>query len=141
MVEKHWIIVIYQAFHAFIYLDTAAAADEFYADLSQPSELLKSGVFYIAVVLGDSLVASLFPSISTASCADIAKLRYTGCGSSGGETVLSRCFPSLHWRRSAVSCTDLCKMAPLTRAGSNLYWNVIFHVPVGAKLAGHAVCG
>ncbi|KAJ7257781.1 hypothetical protein C8J57DRAFT_1342754 [Mycena rebaudengoi] len=56
VVTIHWIIVIYQAFHAFIYLDTAAAADEFYADLSQPSELLKSGVFYIAVVLGDSLV-------------------------------------------------------------------------------------
>ncbi|KAJ7114664.1 hypothetical protein C8R43DRAFT_961275 [Mycena crocata] len=53
---KHWSVVVYQAFHAFITLGNSVAADRFYADLSQPSELFKSVVFYVAVVLGDTLV-------------------------------------------------------------------------------------
>ncbi|KAJ7509533.1 hypothetical protein B0H11DRAFT_1960019, partial [Mycena galericulata] len=56
VITVHWSIVIYQAFFAFIDLGSAIAEDAFYADLSQPSEILKAALFFTAVLLGDSLV-------------------------------------------------------------------------------------
>jgi hypothetical protein len=53
---KHWSIVIYQAFFAFIHLGTISAEDAFYADLAQPSEVAKEILFFMAVLLGDALV-------------------------------------------------------------------------------------
>ncbi|KAJ7257793.1 hypothetical protein C8J57DRAFT_545241 [Mycena rebaudengoi] len=55
VVTAHWIIVIYQAFFAFIHLGTVVAEDRFYADLAQPSELAKTAVMIMAVLLGDAL--------------------------------------------------------------------------------------
>jgi hypothetical protein len=59
--EKHWTIAIYQAFFAFIHLGTVVSEDRFYADLSQPSELAKTGFSSAAILLGDALVASPAP--------------------------------------------------------------------------------
>ncbi|KAJ7736200.1 hypothetical protein DFH07DRAFT_986872 [Mycena maculata] len=54
--KKHWTVVIYQAFSAFIHLGSAVEEDAFYADLSQRSEIVKVAFFFASVVLGDSLV-------------------------------------------------------------------------------------
>ncbi|KAF8181185.1 hypothetical protein K438DRAFT_1768023 [Mycena galopus ATCC 62051] len=45
------------AFFAFIHLGNAVSEDVFYADLVQPSEVAKIFFFFIAILLGDSLVA------------------------------------------------------------------------------------
>ncbi|KAJ7364712.1 hypothetical protein DFH08DRAFT_839825 [Mycena albidolilacea] len=56
LITVHWSIVIYQPFFSFIHLGNAASEDTFYADLAQPSELAKFSLFFVAVLLGDSLV-------------------------------------------------------------------------------------
>ncbi|KAJ7257846.1 hypothetical protein C8J57DRAFT_1342924, partial [Mycena rebaudengoi] len=56
VVTAHWTIAIYQAFFAFIHLGTVVSEDRFYADLSQPSELAKTGFSSAAILLGDALV-------------------------------------------------------------------------------------
>lgn len=63
MTWKHWGIVIYQAFFAFIHLGSAVAEDAFYADLAQRAEISKVVFFSISVLLGDSLVVR--PSYSS----------------------------------------------------------------------------
>jgi hypothetical protein len=57
---KHWSIVIYQAFFSFVHLANATSEDAFYADLAQPSELAKLILFFVAVLLGDSLIVRGF---------------------------------------------------------------------------------
>jgi hypothetical protein len=54
--KKHWSIVIYRAFLAFIHLGTTVTELAFYADLSQRSEVVKEILFVVAVMLGDALV-------------------------------------------------------------------------------------
>jgi hypothetical protein len=69
--EKHWSIVIYQAFFAFIHLGSVAAEDALYADLAQKAEVAKAVLLSLAILLGDSLVVCLTPSDpnhSTDSC-------------------------------------------------------------------------
>ncbi|KAJ7181230.1 hypothetical protein C8R46DRAFT_599297 [Mycena filopes] len=56
VVTIHWSIIVYQAFYAFIHLATVAAEDAFYADLGQVSEVVKSILLFIAILLGDALV-------------------------------------------------------------------------------------
>ncbi|KAJ7485084.1 hypothetical protein B0H11DRAFT_2018081 [Mycena galericulata] len=56
VVTAHWILDIYQAFFAFIHLGSATAEDTFYADLAQPSEVAKTVLFSVAVLIGDALV-------------------------------------------------------------------------------------
>ncbi|KAJ6540033.1 hypothetical protein DFH09DRAFT_1090038 [Mycena vulgaris] len=53
---SHWIVFIYQAFFAFIHLASARAEDAFYAGLSQRSEIIKAGLFFSSILIGDSLV-------------------------------------------------------------------------------------
>ncbi|KAF8181177.1 hypothetical protein K438DRAFT_1188646 [Mycena galopus ATCC 62051] len=55
-VTVHWSLVVYQAFFAFIHLSNTVSEDAFYADLAQPSEVAKIFFFFIAILLGDSLV-------------------------------------------------------------------------------------
>ncbi|KAJ7686350.1 hypothetical protein B0H17DRAFT_1072055 [Mycena rosella] len=52
----HWTIVIYQAFFAFIHLGNTVAEDAFYADLSQPSEIIEVTLFSTSILIGDALV-------------------------------------------------------------------------------------
>ncbi|KAJ7923418.1 hypothetical protein B0H13DRAFT_2316368 [Mycena leptocephala] len=61
VVTVHWSIVIYQASLAFIHLGTAATEHAFYADLSQRSEVVKKILFFVAIMLGDALVAHVSP--------------------------------------------------------------------------------
>ncbi|KAJ7689335.1 hypothetical protein B0H17DRAFT_640916 [Mycena rosella] len=56
MVTAHWIMVIFQIFYAFVHLGGSEPADTFYADLSQPSELIKMIFFAIALLIGDGLI-------------------------------------------------------------------------------------
>ncbi|KAJ6540017.1 hypothetical protein DFH09DRAFT_67675 [Mycena vulgaris] len=56
VITAHWIVVIYQAFFAFIHLASATAERAFYADLSQRSEIIKAGLFFSSILIGDSLV-------------------------------------------------------------------------------------
>ncbi|KAJ7166864.1 hypothetical protein C8R46DRAFT_267489 [Mycena filopes] len=56
VVTVHWGIIIYQAFYAFIHLATVAAEDAFYADLGEISEVVKSILLFVAILLGDALV-------------------------------------------------------------------------------------
>ncbi|KAJ7898551.1 hypothetical protein B0H14DRAFT_2674754 [Mycena olivaceomarginata] len=56
VITAHWSIVIYQAFFSFVHLGNATSEDAFYADLAQPSELAKLTLFFVAVLLGDSLI-------------------------------------------------------------------------------------
>ncbi|KAJ7131239.1 hypothetical protein C8R44DRAFT_774543 [Mycena epipterygia] len=56
IITVHWVIVIYQAFFAFIHLGNPVAEDAFYADLGQRAEIVKFVFFSISVLLGDSLV-------------------------------------------------------------------------------------
>ncbi|KAJ7798912.1 hypothetical protein B0H14DRAFT_2530202 [Mycena olivaceomarginata] len=56
LITVHWSIVIYQVFFSFIHLGNAASEDTFYTDLAQPSELAKFSLFFVAILLGDSLV-------------------------------------------------------------------------------------
>ncbi|KAJ6540046.1 hypothetical protein DFH09DRAFT_1283093 [Mycena vulgaris] len=56
VVTAHWIVVIYQAFFAFIHLATATAEDAFYADLSQRSNIIKIILFFSSILIGDSLI-------------------------------------------------------------------------------------
>ncbi|KAJ6514602.1 hypothetical protein DFH09DRAFT_998839, partial [Mycena vulgaris] len=56
VITAHWIVVIYQAFFAFIHLASATAEDAFYADLSQQSEIIKVILFSSSILIGDSLI-------------------------------------------------------------------------------------
>ncbi|KAJ6511766.1 hypothetical protein DFH09DRAFT_999341, partial [Mycena vulgaris] len=56
VITAHWIVVIYQAFFAFIHLASPKAEDTFYADLSQQSEIIKATLVFSSVLLGDSLI-------------------------------------------------------------------------------------
>ncbi|KAJ7258602.1 hypothetical protein C8J57DRAFT_1515901 [Mycena rebaudengoi] len=59
VVTAHWTIVICQAFFAFIHLGTVVSEDRFYADLSQPSVLVKAGFLFAAILLGDALTYNM----------------------------------------------------------------------------------
>ncbi|KAJ7648760.1 hypothetical protein DFH06DRAFT_1476235 [Mycena polygramma] len=52
----HWIIVIYQAFFAFVHLSNTAAENAFYENLAEPQEVAKSALSGIALLPGDALV-------------------------------------------------------------------------------------
>ncbi|KAJ6539980.1 hypothetical protein DFH09DRAFT_1041832 [Mycena vulgaris] len=56
VITAHWIVVIYQAFFAFIHLASATAEHAFYADLSQRSEIIKAILSFSSILIGDSLV-------------------------------------------------------------------------------------
>ncbi|KAJ6514607.1 hypothetical protein DFH09DRAFT_253928 [Mycena vulgaris] len=56
VITAHWIVVIYQAFFAFIHLASATAEDAFYADRSQRSEIIKVILFFSSILIGDSLI-------------------------------------------------------------------------------------
>ncbi|KAJ7488907.1 hypothetical protein FB451DRAFT_680234 [Mycena latifolia] len=56
MVTAHWIMILFQIFYAFVHLGGSEPADTFYADLSQPSELIKMIFFSIALMIGDGLI-------------------------------------------------------------------------------------
>ncbi|KAJ6539966.1 hypothetical protein DFH09DRAFT_67353 [Mycena vulgaris] len=56
LVTAHWIIVIYQAFFAFIHLGSATAEDAFYANLAQRSEIIKFFLAFTSILVGDSLI-------------------------------------------------------------------------------------
>ncbi|KAJ6590370.1 hypothetical protein B0H10DRAFT_1889254 [Mycena sp. CBHHK59/15] len=56
VITAHWIVIVYQAFFAFIHLGSAATEDAFYANLAQRSEIAKVVLFCISVFLGNSLV-------------------------------------------------------------------------------------
>ncbi|KAJ7814627.1 hypothetical protein B0H14DRAFT_2850019 [Mycena olivaceomarginata] len=57
MVTVHWILVIYQAFFAFIHLGNTSAQAAFYADFAQGPEVVKETLLFSVALLGDALVA------------------------------------------------------------------------------------
>ncbi|KAF8190931.1 hypothetical protein K438DRAFT_1830987 [Mycena galopus ATCC 62051] len=57
MITVHWILVIYQAFFAFIHLGNTSAEAAFYEDYAQGPELVKETLLFSVALLGDALVA------------------------------------------------------------------------------------
>ncbi|KAJ7668254.1 hypothetical protein B0H17DRAFT_1142496 [Mycena rosella] len=57
MITVHWILVIYQAFFAFIHLGNASAEVAFYEDYAQGPEAVKETLLFSVALLGDALVA------------------------------------------------------------------------------------
>jgi hypothetical protein len=76
---KHW-SVIYQAFFSFIHLGNTTSEDAFYADLAQPSELAKLTLFFVAVLLGDSLIVRTFYEFRSLSELIVLTLRHIASG-------------------------------------------------------------
>lgn len=56
--RKHWVIVIYQAFFAFTYLDNKAAETTFYLDATHWTEIIKQTLLLASILMGDSFVVS-----------------------------------------------------------------------------------
>ncbi|KAJ7021940.1 hypothetical protein C8F04DRAFT_1273161 [Mycena alexandri] len=56
VVTVHWIIVIYQAFFAFTYLDTKVAETTFYLDATHWTEIIKQTCLLLSIIMGDSFV-------------------------------------------------------------------------------------
>ncbi|KAJ7913662.1 hypothetical protein B0H13DRAFT_1873653 [Mycena leptocephala] len=57
MITVHWILVIYQAFFAFVHLGNASAETAFYEDYAQGPEVVKETLLFSVAFLGDALVA------------------------------------------------------------------------------------
>jgi hypothetical protein len=55
---QHWSAVIYQAFFAFLHLSGVTEEHGFYGDLSEPSEVAKVILMFIAIFVGDALIVS-----------------------------------------------------------------------------------
>jgi hypothetical protein len=64
--EKHWILVIYQAFFAFVHLGNASAETAFYEDYAQGPEVVKETLLFSVAFLGDALVVrpTIFPVLN-----------------------------------------------------------------------------
>jgi len=56
VVTAHWITTVYRAFLAFIYFRDGDAATEFYADISQVTELIHKGLLLLSILIGDCLI-------------------------------------------------------------------------------------
>jgi hypothetical protein len=56
--RKHWVIVIYQAFFAFTYLDNKAAETTFYLDATHWTEIVKQALLLTSILMGDLFVVS-----------------------------------------------------------------------------------
>ncbi|KAJ7205523.1 hypothetical protein GGX14DRAFT_644768 [Mycena pura] len=57
MITVHWILVIYQAFLAFVHLGNASIENAFYEDYAQGPEVAKETLVFSVAFLGDALVA------------------------------------------------------------------------------------
>ncbi|KAJ6555349.1 hypothetical protein DFH09DRAFT_1165232 [Mycena vulgaris] len=56
VITVHWVIVIYQAFFAFTYLDNKAAETTFYLDATHWTEIIKQTLLLTSILMGDSFV-------------------------------------------------------------------------------------
>ncbi|KAJ6554739.1 hypothetical protein B0H19DRAFT_1263047 [Mycena capillaripes] len=56
VITVHWVIVIYQAFFAFTYLDNKAAETTFYLDATHWTEIIKQTLLLTSILIGDSFV-------------------------------------------------------------------------------------
>ncbi|KAJ7833570.1 hypothetical protein B0H13DRAFT_1914507 [Mycena leptocephala] len=66
MITVHWILVIYQAFFAFVHLGNASAETAFYEDYAQGPEVVKETLLFSVAFLGDALVVhpTMFPVLN-----------------------------------------------------------------------------
>jgi hypothetical protein len=57
---KHWILTCIRLLQAFVLFQKGTAALAFYADLTQRTEVVKTGFLMASLVLGDSVIVRHF---------------------------------------------------------------------------------
>jgi hypothetical protein len=78
--NQHWTTIVYRAFVAFVALQHGVEAEAFFNDHTQLTEGIQNGFMALAILIGDSLIVSVFMFLSNFQSVSSPR-RSTACGS------------------------------------------------------------
>jgi len=55
LITAHWVLVVYGSFMAFIYYESGTSPSDFYANLSTPSQIGRTTIFAITLLIADAV--------------------------------------------------------------------------------------
>ncbi|KAJ7625837.1 hypothetical protein FB45DRAFT_1030165 [Roridomyces roridus] len=103
IITIHWVLVVYQAYFAFIHLGDAASERTFYGDLSQPSAIAKESMLFLSILLGDILVIYRLWIIWGGNRRVAVLPACTVLGDLGSVASIGLVYQLIHWGPKVIS--------------------------------------